>query len=54
MPTSENKGGAQMAVAGKEEDAVRSAVMDYIEGWFDGDAGRMTAVGQNRHLRHIG
>jgi hypothetical protein len=30
-----------MAVAGKEEDAVRSAVMDYEEGWFEGDAGRM-------------
>mgnify|MGYP001132154354 CR=1 FL=1 len=29
-----------MAVAG-EEDAVRSVVMDYVEGWFEGDAGRM-------------
>jgi hypothetical protein len=28
-----------MAVTG--EDAVRSAVMDYVEGWFEGDAGRM-------------
>ena len=23
------------------EDAVRSVVMDYLEGWFEGDAGRM-------------
>jgi hypothetical protein len=23
------------------EDAVRSVVMDYVEGWFEGDAGRM-------------
>ena len=29
-----------MAVAGSE-DAVRSAVIDYVEGWFEGDAGRM-------------
>jgi putative lumazine-binding protein len=29
-----------MVVAGAE-DAVRSVVMDYVEGWFDGDAGRM-------------
>jgi Putative lumazine-binding len=29
-----------MAVAG-DEDAVRSVVLDYVEGWFDGDAGRM-------------
>ena len=29
-----------MTVAGGE-DAVRSAVMDYIEGWFEGNAGRM-------------
>jgi Putative lumazine-binding len=29
-----------MAVAG-DEDAVRSVVMDYVEGWFAGDAGRM-------------
>ena len=29
-----------MAVAGSE-DAVRSVVMDYVEGWFEGDAGRM-------------
>jgi len=30
-----------MPVAGTEADAVRLAVMDYVEGWFDGDAGRM-------------
>ena len=29
-----------MTVAGGE-DAVRSVVMDYIEGWFEGNAGRM-------------
>jgi len=29
-----------MVVAGAE-DAVRSVVMDYVEGWFDGDAGRI-------------
>jgi Putative lumazine-binding len=29
-----------MTVAGSEE-AVRSVVMDYVEGWFEGDAGRM-------------
>jgi len=29
-----------MAVA-DDEDAVRAAVMDYVEGWFDGDADRM-------------
>jgi len=29
-----------MAVAGSD-DAVRSVVMDYVDGWFDGDAGRM-------------
>jgi len=29
-----------MVVAGSE-DAVRSVVMDYVEGWFGGDAGRM-------------
>jgi hypothetical protein len=29
-----------MVVAGAQ-DAVRSVVMDYVEGWFDGDAGRM-------------
>jgi Putative lumazine-binding len=29
-----------MAVAGSEH-AVRSVVMDYVEGWFEGDAGRM-------------
>jgi Putative lumazine-binding len=27
-------------VAG-DEDEVRSVVMDYVEGWFEGDAGRM-------------
>jgi hypothetical protein len=32
-----------MAVAGSE-DAIRSVVMDYVEGWFDGDAGRMPTV----------
>ena len=29
-----------MAVSG-DEDAVRSVVMDYVQGWFDGDASRM-------------
>lgn len=29
-----------MSVA-SDEDAVRSAVSDYVEGWFDGDASRM-------------
>ena len=29
-----------MAITGSE-DAVRSVVMDYVEGWFEGDAGRM-------------
>jgi hypothetical protein len=29
-----------MTVIG-DEDAVRSVVMDYVEGWFKGDAGRM-------------
>ena len=29
-----------MTVAGGE-DAVRSVVKDYIEGWFEGNAGRM-------------
>jgi hypothetical protein len=24
-----------------DEDAVRSAVLDYVAGWFEGDAGRM-------------
>jgi hypothetical protein len=24
-----------------DEDAIRAAVLDYVEGWFDGDAGRM-------------
>ncbi len=27
--------------AGSDEGAVRAAVNDYVEGWFDGDAGRM-------------
>lgn len=31
---------SEMVVA-DAEDAVRSVVMDYVEGWFDGDAGRM-------------
>jgi hypothetical protein len=26
---------------GADEVAVRSVVLDYVEGWFDGDAGRM-------------
>jgi putative lumazine-binding protein len=29
-----------MTVA-SDEDAVRSVIMDYVEGWFEGDAGRM-------------
>jgi Putative lumazine-binding len=29
-----------MTVA-NDDDAVRSVVMDYVEGWFEGDAGRM-------------
>ena len=29
-----------MTVTSKE-DAVRSVVMDYVEGWFEGDMGRM-------------
>jgi Putative lumazine-binding len=29
-----------MAVTG-DEDAVRSVALDYLAGWFDGDAGRM-------------
>jgi hypothetical protein len=29
-----------MAVAA-DEDAVRSVVLDYVAGWFEGDAGRM-------------
>jgi hypothetical protein len=32
-----------MTVTGNE-DAVRSVVMDYVEGWFEGDAGRMKRV----------
>jgi hypothetical protein len=32
--------GGETAVAG-DEDEVRSVVMDYVEGWFEGDAGRM-------------
>jgi hypothetical protein len=32
---------SEMAVPGKEDDAVRSVVMDYLEGWFEGDAARM-------------
>jgi hypothetical protein len=27
--------------AAEDQDAIRSAVLDYVEGWFDGDAGRM-------------
>jgi Putative lumazine-binding len=26
---------------GADEDAIQAVVSDYIEGWFDGDAGRM-------------
>ena len=33
-------GQGEMAVIG-DQDAVRAAVMDYVEGWFEGDAGRM-------------
>ena len=25
----------------EDQDAIRSAVLDYVEGWFDGDASRM-------------
>jgi hypothetical protein len=32
--------GSEMEVTG-DEDAVRSVVMDYVEGWFEGDAGQM-------------
>jgi hypothetical protein len=31
---------SEMAVA-DDEDAVRSVVMDYVDGWFEGEAGRM-------------
>jgi hypothetical protein len=27
-----------------DEDAIRAAALDYIEGWFDGDASRMERV----------
>jgi len=30
-----------MMTIGADEDAIRAVVSDYIEGWFDGDAGRM-------------
>jgi Putative lumazine-binding len=30
-----------MMTTGADEDAIRAVVSDYIEGWFDGDAGRM-------------
>jgi hypothetical protein len=30
-----------MSATGHDEDAVRSVVLDYVEGWFEGDAGRM-------------
>jgi hypothetical protein len=30
-----------MMTIGTDEDAIRAGVSDYIEGWFDGDAGRM-------------
>jgi Putative lumazine-binding len=31
-------------VAMTDEQAVRAVVLDYIEGWFDGDAERMERV----------
>jgi len=40
LPMPETRG-SEMAVPGKEEDAVRSVVLDYLEGWFGGDAARM-------------
>ena len=30
-----------MMTIGADEDAIRAVVSDYVEGWFDGDAGRM-------------
>ena len=39
MPESETEE-SEMAVSG-DEDAVRFVVMDYVQGWFDGDASRM-------------
>jgi hypothetical protein len=30
-----------MMTTGADEDAIQAVVSDYIEGWFDGDAGRM-------------
>lgn len=30
-----------MMTIGADEDAIRAVVSDYIEGWFEGDAGRM-------------
>ena len=30
-----------MMMTGADEDAIQAVVSDYIEGWFDGDAGRM-------------
>ncbi len=30
-----------MMTVGADEDAIRAVVSDYIEGWFEGDAGRM-------------
>ena len=30
-----------MMTTGSDEDAIQAVVSDYIEGWFDGDAGRM-------------
>ena len=39
MPESETEE-SEMAVSG-DEDAVRLVVMDYVQGWFDGDASRM-------------
>ena len=31
-----------VAVAVSDELAIETVVLDYVEGWFDGDAGRMT------------
>jgi len=44
-----------MAVAGSE-DAVRSVVMDYVEGWFEGNAGRLEdrQRGMAPALEHLG
>ena len=36
------------------EDAVRSVVMDYVEGWFEGDAGRMKRALQPELVKRCG